>query len=66
MAIGLLKSDGTGAAPGADDFAKGGLSAPNNMATNGNILSIVITIDKSLVTPMGSIMSVWASTNMAK
>jgi Domain of unknown function (DUF4331) len=46
-----LKSDDTGAAPGKDFFK----------ALNG--LAIVVSIDKTLVTAGGPIVSVWGSTN---
>lgn len=52
--------------PGTDDFGKNGL-APlppgTGGMTNGNILAIVVDIDKSLLTTGGTMLSVWASTN---
>jgi hypothetical protein len=64
--VGLLKSNGMGGA-GTDDFGKMG-AAPVKMGdlTNGNILSIAIVIDKSLITAGGKIVGVWGSTNMPK
>lgn len=62
--VGQLKGDGaTGA--GVDDFGKNGKSllSPQGGATNGNILAIVIAIDKTLLNTGGDIVSVWASTN---
>lgn len=63
LATALTKDGGTGA--GADDFGKNGnsLLPPGGGTTNGNILAIVVAIDKSLVTAGGSMLSVWASTN---
>lgn len=64
LVVNTLKSDGaTGA--GADDFGKNGKSllSPQGGATNGNILAIVIAIDKTLLNTGGNIVSVWASTN---
>lgn len=71
--VGLLKSDGAGGAP-ADDFGKSGKApvacVPGKCdpaaVTNGNVLSIVLAVDKSLLTAGGPIVSVWGSTNMAK
>ena len=61
--VGLLKSDGN-MGPGTDDFAKGGAST--SPATTGNVLSIVLAVDKTLINSGGSAVSVWASTNKAK
>ena len=44
--------------PGVDDFA-----AKGPLGLSGNVMSIVVAIDTSLVTPKGKIFSVWASTN---
>lgn len=65
-----LKSTTVGApgttTAGTDDFGKNGL-APlppgTGGMTNGNILAIVVDIDKTLLTTGGSMLSVWASTN---
>lgn len=59
-----LKSDGSTGA-GVDDFGKNGnsLLPPAGGMTNGNVLSIVVAIDKSLLTTGGPMLSVWASTN---
>jgi hypothetical protein len=61
--VGLLASDGNGG-PGKDDFAKNG-HAPvdGSSVTNGNVLSIVIAVDKTLLTTGGPIVGVWGSTN---
>jgi hypothetical protein len=60
--VGVLKSDGNGGAP-ADDFGKSGASAGNGTTTNGNVLSIVVAIDRTLITSGGPIVGVWGSTN---
>jgi len=58
------------AAAGVDDFGPNGQSLLTNSGmtsgstTNGNVLSIVVAINKSLLTAGGNIVSVWASTNM--
>jgi hypothetical protein len=75
VATDMLKSDGTGVAgTGVDDFTKGG-KAPvacststcdATAVTNGNVLSIVIAIDKTLLTTNGNVLGVWASTNKIK
>lgn len=68
--VNTLKSDGMAGAP-KDDFGKMG-NAPAGCAantckssdvTNGNVLSIVVAIDKSLLTTNGTTLGVWASTN---
>lgn len=51
---------------GTDDFGRNGLAPlPPGMGgmTNGNILAIVVAIDKTLLTTGGPMLSVWASTN---
>lgn len=48
-----LKEDGTGN-PGKDDFA------------GKNVLSLVVSVDKSLVTGGGKVVSVWGATRAAK
>jgi hypothetical protein len=53
--LGVLHTDGMGGMP-SDDFAAGG-------ATSGNVLSIVIAVDKAAVTPGGPIVGAWATTN---
>jgi hypothetical protein len=54
--------------PGVDDFGKNGkapVASKDPMAiTNGNVLSIVIEMDKTLLTTGGSTVTVWGSTNM--
>ena len=60
--VGLLKSDGKGGAP-TDDFSAKGMNTP---ALNGNVLSIAIQIDKTLLTTKGGFLGVWASTNKTK
>ena len=71
--VGLLKS-GPGAEAAADDFGKTG-KAPvacvpgkcdATAVTNGNVLSIVLSVDKTLLTTGGPILGVWGSTNMAQ
>lgn len=69
--VGLLKSDGKGGAA-ADDFGKNGaapVACTQNKCdaaakTNGNVLSIVLAVDKTVLTTGGPILSVWGSTNM--
>lgn len=59
-----LTQNGAGAA-GTDDFGRNGLSPlppGTGGMTNGNILAIVIAIDKSLLTTGGTMLSVWAAT----
>jgi hypothetical protein len=51
LAVTVLKSTMTGTKPAVDHFAK------------GNVLSIVIAIDKSTLTSGNKYLSVWASTN---
>jgi Domain of unknown function (DUF4331) len=64
--VGLLASDGNGGAA-KDDFAKSGHSPVDGTSvTNGNVLSIAIAIDKTLLTAGGPIVGVWGSTNQAK
>jgi hypothetical protein len=64
--VGLLASDGNGGAP-KDDFGKNGHAPVDGTATtNGNVLSIVIAVDKTLITTGGPIVGVWGSTNQAK
>jgi len=66
-----LKGNGAAGA-GTDDFGANGqslLTAGNSgmtsgSTTNGNILSIVVAINKSLLTAGGNVISVWSSTNM--
>ena len=60
--VGLLKSDGKGGAP-TDDFSSTGMNTP---PLNGNILSIAIQIDKTLLTKNGGFLGIWASTNKTK
>jgi len=65
--VGQLSSNGGGtAATGVDDFGPMGnsLLPPAGGMTNGNVLSIVISMNKSLLTKGGNIISTWASTNM--
>lgn len=65
MLVNVLKSDGAGGAA-KDDFGKNGLSPlppGTGGMTNGNILAIVVAIDKTLLNKGGKILSVWASTN---
>jgi hypothetical protein len=63
---GVLRSNGAGGAA-ADDFGHNGASPPQSgVVTNGNILSIAIEIDKTLLAKNGSVVSVWASTNKAQ
>jgi hypothetical protein len=64
----LNHSGGTGTTRVAptDDFGKNGLSPlppGTGGMTTGNILAIVVAIDKTLLTSGGSLLSVWASTN---
>jgi hypothetical protein len=63
----LLKSQTDGSTPGVDDFAKGGkAAAPLGIATlSGNVLSIVVSIPKAVLTNNGAkpILGVWASTH---
>lgn len=64
--VNTLKSNGTPPTPGTDDFGKNGnslLPPGTGGTTNGNILAIVISIDKTLLTTGGPMLSVWASTN---
>ncbi len=63
--VNKLKQNGAGGAA-ADDFGKNGnsLLPPAGGMTNGNILAIVISMDKTLLTTGGNVVSVWASTNM--
>jgi hypothetical protein len=67
MVRGLLKSQSDGATAGVDDFAKSGTAAaPLGIATlSGNILAIVVQIDKATLNNMGGkpILAVWASTH---
>jgi uncharacterized protein DUF4331 len=57
--IKVLGHNTGGTMPAVDDFAKGGV-----LFTSGNVLSIVIAIDKTLLsTGMGTTMGVWGSTN---
>lgn len=66
VVVNTLKSDGAGGAA-KDDFGAGGAAPPQTgVTTNGNVLSIVIAVDKTLITGGGAIVSVWGSTNMAK
>ncbi len=63
---GVLRSDGAGGAA-ADDFGHNGASPPQSgVVTNGNILSIAIELDKTLLAKSGPVVSVWASTNKAQ
>lgn len=65
LLVNKLKQNGAGGAP-ADDFGKNGLSPLPPGAggmTNGNVLAIVVQIDKTLLNTGGNILSVWASTN---
>ena len=63
---GVLRSDGAGGAA-KDDFGHNGASPPQSgVVTNGNVLSIAIELDKTLLAKNGSIVSVWASTNKAQ
>jgi len=72
LAVNTLKSDGAMGAP-KDDFGKMGAAPVGCSAntcdpkavTNGNILSIVVAIDKTLLTTKGTTLGVWASTNKA-
>jgi hypothetical protein len=68
-----LTSNGSGTKnTGVDDFGPNGqsllMSGNSGMTsggmTNGNVLSIVVAINKSLLTAGGNIVSVWGSTNM--
>jgi hypothetical protein len=64
--VGLLTTDGTGTPNTAkDDFGKGG-AAPfgKGVTTNGNVLSIAIAIDKTVLTTNGTMLGIWGSTNM--
>lgn len=65
--VAALKSNGAATpGPGTDDFGKNGnslLPPGTGGTTNGNILAIVISIDKTLLTTGGPMLSVWASTN---
>ena len=71
--VGLLKSSG-GGNPGTDDFGKSGKAPVACVAgkcdptavTNGNVMSIVLSVDKTLLTTGGPILGIWASTNMAQ
>jgi hypothetical protein len=60
-----LKETGTAGQAGVDDFGKNGASLlnPQGGMTNGNILAIVVAIDKTLLNTGGNVISVWASTN---
>lgn len=63
--VNTLKSDGN-AGPAKDDFGKNGLSPlppGTGGMTNGNVLAIVVAIDKTLLNKGGKIVSIWASTN---
>lgn len=64
--VNKLKQGGGATVAPADDFGKNGLALlppGSGGTTNGNILSIVVSIDKALLTTGGNIVSVWASTN---
>jgi Domain of unknown function (DUF4331) len=64
--VAALQSNGMGGA-GTDDFAPGGASPPQpGVVTNGNVLSIAIELDKTLLATSGAVVSVWGSTNKAK
>jgi len=61
--VGSLRSDGAGGA-GRDDFGVGGASPPQSgVITNGNVLSIVVSVDRTLINAGGPILRVWGSTN---
>jgi hypothetical protein len=60
-----LKQSSTGGAP-LDFFAKGGAATPNDQPFTGNVLSIVITLDKTLINTGGPVVGVWGSTNKAQ
>lgn len=67
----LLTQDCSGAAPGVDFFAPADPANANaacsadhpNQPLSGNILSIALQIDKTLLTKGGPVVSTWASTN---
>jgi len=59
----LTHGGGNGTVAPADDFGKNGNSLLQGGTTNGNILSIAISIDTTLLTKGGNTLSVWASTN---
>ncbi len=64
--VGYLSSDGNGG-PGSDDFGVGGHAPVDGTSvTNGNVLSIVLSIDKTLLTSGGPVVGIWGSTNQAK
>ena len=59
-----LQSNTAGSGAGKDFFAKGNGSADQPLS--GNVLSIVLTVDKSLLSSGGAIVGVWGSTNKAQ
>lgn len=64
---GLLKSKTDGTTAGVDDFSKDGTAAaPLGIATiSGNVLSLVVSVPKTMLTNNGAkpILGVWASTH---
>lgn len=63
--VNTLTSDGSGTAgTGRDDFGRNGASPPQSgVVTNGNVMSIIVSVDRALVTAGGPILRVWGSTN---
>lgn len=63
----LLKSQSDGSTPGVDDFMKGGTAAsPLGITTlTGNVLALVVSIPKTVLTNNGAkpLLGVWASTH---
>lgn len=65
MIVGHLNHGGTMTTNPADDFGRNGfapLPPGTGGMTNGNILAIVVEIDKTLLNTGGKVVSVWAST----
>jgi hypothetical protein len=62
-ASGCPKVDGPTSAALVSALAHSGGTAPVDHFAGGNVLSIVVSIDASLVTKGGSTVGVWASTN---
>ncbi len=60
-----LKQSSTGGAP-LDFFAKGSAATPNDQPFTGNVMAIVIALDKTLINSGGPVIGVWASTNKAQ
>jgi hypothetical protein len=63
----VLRSNGDGTTPGADDFAKGGMAAaPLGVSSlTGNVLSLVVSLPSTMLTHDGikPLLGVWASTH---